>query len=87
MDFKPRRRQPPTPGSLGWREKFLKQLERQNKSVATWCREQGFELNDAYMVLGGRTVGRRGKARKILSAMGGKPPQMFAATRPEAEAA
>lgn len=87
MHSNPKRHRASLPDSPGWRDKFLKQLERQNKSVASWCREQGFALNDAYMVLGGRTVGRRGKARTILSAMGGRPPQMFAAANAGREAA
>ena len=65
---------------------FLKGLEDQNKTLASWAREQGFALGEVYALTRGRTQGRRGQAREILIAMGITPPPMFAASRADAEA-
>jgi gp16 family phage-associated protein len=56
---------------------FLQDLQRQNKTVAAWARDKDLALHHVYMVLNGRTVGRHGKAREVLLAMGITPPPMF----------
>lgn len=61
---------------------FLCDLERQNKTVAAWAREKGLALHDVYMVIRGRTMGRSGKAREVLIAMGIDPPPMFGPAKP-----
>tara|TARA_B100001105_G_scaffold252807_1_gene245117 strand:- start:10360 stop:10599 length:240 start_codon:yes stop_codon:yes gene_type:complete len=57
-------------------EMFLKELEAQNKTVAEWARERNLDLNVVYMVVRGRAVGRRGKCRQAMHAMGIQLPPM-----------
>lgn len=72
-----------TPKTL---QTFLCSLERQNKTVAAWSRERGLALHDVYMVIRGRTMGRSGKAREVLIAMGIEPPPMYGPAKPLARA-
>lgn len=61
---------------------FLAELQEQNKTVACWARERGLALHDVYMVIRGRTMGRRGAARDVLIAMGITPPPMYGPAKP-----
>lgn len=56
---------------------FIKSLERQNKTAATWAREKGLDVYITYQVMAGRVIGRRGKGREIVIAMGLTPPPML----------
>lgn len=58
---------------------FLTDLERENKSVAQWARENKLHLDRVYAVLRGRVNGSRGHSRQILLAMNVPPPPMFPA--------
>lgn len=60
-------------------QSFLRGLEGQNKTLASWAREHGFDVGEVYSLSRGRTKGRRGQAREILKAMGIEPPPMFRA--------
>ncbi len=55
---------------------FMKELEEQNLTLADWARERQLDLNVVYMVARGRAIGRRGKSRAVLQAMGIALPPM-----------
>lgn len=55
---------------------FLNSLEDQDKTLADWARERGFSYRSVYAVVAGHHVGRFGRARKIVKAMGIEPPRM-----------
>lgn len=58
---------------------FLQKLEKEDKTLAQWAREKGFDLNQVYLVARGRSKGCFGESRRILKAMGVTPPPMFRA--------
>lgn len=68
-------------------QSFLKGLESQNKTLASWARDHGFSVGEVYSLSRGRTMGRRGQAREILKAMGVEPPPMFRAEAARTEGA
>jgi gp16 family phage-associated protein len=62
-------------------EDFLRDLAQEKKTIADWSRERGFDMNDVYMVVRGASIGKRGKSRAILEAMGIELPPMHAQHR------
>lgn len=62
---------------------FLRHLQAQDKTLAQWCRENGFSHAMACRVVNGASIGRWGEARRIVKAMGLPLPDMRA-TRPAA---
>jgi gp16 family phage-associated protein len=53
---------------------FLESLSNADKTLADWARENGLDLTTAYQVSNGRLKGRHGEARRVMRAMGVKPP-------------
>lgn len=61
---------------------FVEELGRKNLTASDWAQQHGFDRQDVYMVLRGRTHGRRGKARAVLQAMGVQPPPLIRVRNP-----
>ena len=59
-------------------DEFLSHLERQNKTLSQWAKEQKFSLDVVYSVTRGKALGKRGDARRVYLAMGLQPATMYA---------
>ncbi|OJX35043.1 phage-associated protein, BcepMu gp16 family [Paenacidovorax caeni] len=55
---------------------FLRTLEKQDITLAEWSRRNGLDMQAVYTVCSGRALGRRGKARAVMAAMGLPLPPM-----------
>lgn len=55
---------------------FLRTLEKQDITLAEWSRRNGLDMQAVYTVCSGRALGRRGKTRAVMAAMGLPLPPM-----------
>jgi gp16 family phage-associated protein len=60
---------------------FLRELRANDRTVADWCREHGFNQALAYRVLSGKNVGHWGETRRIAKAMRLQLPEVQAPRR------
>ena len=51
-------------------EDFLHELEKENITLAEWSRRNKLDMQAVYTVCNGRALGRRGKTREVMAAMG-----------------
>ena len=55
---------------------FLRTLEKENITLAEWSRRNNLDMQAVYTVCNGRALGRRGKTRAVMAAMGLPLPPM-----------
>ena len=55
---------------------FLRTLEKENITLAEWSRRNNLDMQAVYTVCSGRALGRRGKTRQVMAAMGLPLPPM-----------
>lgn len=55
---------------------FLRDLEKENITLAEWSRRNKLDMQAVYTVCNGRALGRRGKTRDVMKAMGLPLPAM-----------
>lgn len=57
-------------------DQFLLELEKENITLAEWSRRNDLDMQAVYTVCNGRALGRRGKTRAVMEAMGLPLPPM-----------